>query len=207
LYSKVGRPVQVVMITSSLPGEGKTTTAIGLARTMALSGAKVVLVDCDLRLRGVKVMLKEEPKVGLLEVLNGTATLAEALVLDVASGAMILPLTRSHYTSKDAFGTDAMKNLLATLRRHFDTVVLDTAPVLPVADTRVLASSADVVVLLTRWRKTPRKATESALKLLTSVDAYVAGAAMTQVDMRAQARYGYGDPGYYYRSYKKYYAE
>ena len=207
LFSKVGREVQVIMITSSLPGEGKTTTAIGLARTMALSGGQVVLVDCDLRLRGVKVMLKDEPKVGLLEVLNGAATLDEALVFDAASGAMVLPLTRTTYTPKDVFGTDAMRELLATLRSRFDTVILDTAPVLPVADTRVLASSADVVILLARWRKTARKATEASLKLLTSVDAYVAGAAMTQVDMRAQARYGYGDPGYYYRAYKKYYTE
>ena len=207
LFSKVGRPVQVVMITSSLPGEGKTTTAIGLARTMAISGGRVVLVDCDLRLRGVKVMLKDEPKVGLLDVLNGSATLDEALVYDAPSGAMILPLARSTYTPKDVFGTDAMRELLLELRGRFDTIILDTAPVLPVADTRVLASSADVVILLARWRKTARKATESALKLLTSVDAYVAGAAMTQVDMRAQARYGYGDPGYYYRAYKKYYTE
>ena len=81
----------------------------------------------------------------------------------------------------------------------------ETAPVLPIADTRVLAPMADAVVMLTRWRKTPRKAVETAVRLLTSVNAHVVGAALTQVDMRAQARYGYGDPGYYYQSYKKYY--
>ncbi len=78
---------------------------------------------------------------------------------------------------------------------------------LAVADTRVLAPLADAVVLLVRWRKTPRKASEAALRALQSVHAYVAGAALTQVDLKAQSRYGYGDPGYYYQSYSKYYQQ
>jgi exopolysaccharide transport family protein len=207
LFSKVGQTVKVIVVTSSLPGEGKTTTSIALARTMALAGSQVVVVDCDLRRRGLNQVMASEPAIGLLEVLNGAASLEQALVRDPPSGAWILPLARSPYTPKDVFGTEAMKRLLEELRRHFDVVILDTAPVLPVADTRVLASQADVVILLVRWRKTARKAAEASLKLLTSVNAYVAGAALTQVDMRAQARYGYGDPGYYYRSYKKYYAQ
>jgi capsular exopolysaccharide synthesis family protein len=207
LYSRVGETVKVILITSSLPGEGKTTTSIALARTMALAGSRVVVVDCDLRQRSLIRLLPGEPKAGLLEVLNGTVSLEQALIHDEASGAMILPLVRSTYTPKDVFGTAAMKSLMAALRQHFDIVILDTAPVLPIADTRVLASAADVVVLLVRWRKTPNKAAQAALRLLTSVNAYVAGAALTQVDLRAQARYGYGDPGYYYQSYKKYYGQ
>ena len=207
LYARVGETVKVILVTSSLPGEGKTTTSIALARTMALAGARVVVVDCDLRQRSVMRVLPGDPKAGLLEVLNGTVSLEQALIHDAPSGAMILPLIRSVYTPKDVFGTSAMKSLLSALRQHFDIVILDTAPVLPIADTRVLASQADVVVLLVRWRKTPNKAAQAALRLLTSVNAYVAGAALTQVDLRAQSRYGYGDPGYYYQSYKKYYGQ
>lgn len=205
LFSRVGQQVKVIAITSSLPGEGKTTTSLALARTMAIAGANVIVVDCDLRQRGINRILAGEPKSGLLEVLNGAVTLEQAMIRDTASGAMVLPLAKSAYTPKDVFGTDAMRRLLEELRRRFDAVILDTAPVLPIADTRVLAPMADAVIMLTRWRKTPRKAVETALGLLTSVNAYVAGAALTQVDMRAQARYGYGDPGYYYQSYKKYY--
>jgi exopolysaccharide transport family protein len=206
LFSRVGEPVKVIAVTSSLPGEGKTTTSLALGRTMALSGAKTVIVDCDLRHRGLNRVLPEEPKTGLIEVLNGAATLEQALVAD-ASGASILPLAKSAYTPKDVFGTSAMRNLVERLKQQFDVVVIDTAPVLPIADTRVLAPLADVVVLLVRWRKSPRKAAESALRLLRSVHAHIAGAALTQVDMKAQARYGYGDPGYYYRSYRKYYGQ
>ena len=205
LFSRLGQQVKVIAITSSLPGEGKTTTSLALARTLAIAGANVIVVDCDLRQRGINRILASEPKNGLIEVLNGAVSLEQAVIKDAASGAMVLPLAKSAYTPKDVFGTDAMRRLLDELRRRYDAVILDTAPVLPIADTRVLAPMADAVVMLTRWRKTPRKAVETAVRLLTSVNAHVVGAALTQVDMRAQARYGYGDPGYYYQSYKKYY--
>ncbi len=207
LFSRPGETVKVVAITSSLPGEGKTTTALALARTMAIAGAKVTLVDCDLRQRGVNRILAEEPTIGLLEVLNGTATLQQALVRDEISGALILPLARSAYTPRDVFGTDAMRQLLAELREHSDVVVLDTAPLLPIADSRMVASMADVVVMLARWRHTPRKAIESSLRLLNGSEAYIAGVALTQVDLKVQARTGYGDPSYYHQAYKKYYTE
>jgi succinoglycan biosynthesis transport protein ExoP len=207
LFSKVDTPVKVVVLTSALPGEGKTVTTFCLGRSMAMSGAKVVVVDCDLRRRGVNRLLGVDPKVGLIEVLQGTARLDEALILDGPSGAWFLPLAHTDHTPKDLFGSMAMDRLIDTLRNRFDVVLMDTAPVLPVADTRILAPKADVVVYLARWRKTPRKAVEAAFALLTSVGADIAGVALTQVDVREQARYGYGDAGYYYRSYRKYYAQ
>ncbi|MDB5433134.1 MAG: capsular biosynthesis protein [Caulobacter sp.] len=205
VFSKVGEPVKVIAITSSLPGEGKTTTSLCLARTIALAGSSVIVVDCDLRQKAVNDFIKGEVTVGLVEVLNGDATLEQALVNDEATGAVLLPLAKPTYTAKDIFSSDAMHRLLQELRRRYDVIILDTAPVLPIADTRMLAPQADVVVLLARWRKTPRKAIENSLRLLASGGAYIAGAALTQVDMKQQSRYGYGDPGYYYRSYKKYY--
>ncbi len=99
-----------------------------------------------------------------------------------------------------------MDRLLEELKRRFEVVVLDTAPVLPVADTRVLAPKADVTVFLAQWRKTPRKAVQNAIQQLESVGAYVVGIGLTQVDMKEQARSGYGDAGYYYRAYKQYYS-
>lgn len=205
LHARPGEPVKVVAITSALPGEGKTTTAICLARSAALQGRRTVVVDCDLRRRTVNRMMPEEPKVGLLEVLNGEATLEQALSLDAASGASILPLARTWFTPRDVFGSAAMDRLLIDLRARFDLVILDTAPVLPVADTRVLASKADLLVLLARWRKTPQPAIEAAFRLLHGTGVNIGGVVLTQVDMKQQAKYGYGDPGYYYAEYKKYY--
>ena len=205
IYSRLGEPVKVVAITSSLPGEGKTTTSVCLARSAAQQGLKVILVDCDLRRRSVNRLFGAEPSKGLIEVLAGEATLEEVLTTDQVTGARLLPLAKSSMTPKDVFGSAAMDRLLEDLRRTYDLVILDTAPVLPVADTRVLAPKADVVVFLAHWRKTPQHAIEAAFRLLTGTGAHLAGVALTQVDMKQQSKYGYGDPGYYYAEYKKYY--
>jgi polysaccharide biosynthesis transport protein len=204
-YSRLGEPVKVVAITSSLPGEGKTTTSVCLARSAAQQGLKVILVDCDLRRRSVNRLFGAEPSRGLIEVLAGEASLEEVLTTDQVTGARLLPLAKSSMTPKDVFGSAAMDRLLEELRRTYDLVILDTAPVLPVADTRVLAPKADVVVFLAHWRKTPQHAIEAAFRLLTGTGAHLAGVALTQVDMKQQSKYGYGDPGYYYAEYKKYY--
>ena len=98
-----------------------------------------------------------------------------------------------------------MNQLLRDAAAAFDIVFLDTAPVLAVAETRVLAAKSDAVVFLAHWRKTPEKAIIAALKLLDAAGAPVAGVALTQVNMLQQARYGYGDATYYYAGYKKYY--
>lgn len=204
-YSRLGEPVKVVAITSSLPGEGKTTTSVCLARSAAQQGLRVVLVDCDLRRRSVNRLFGAEPTRGLIEVLAGEASLEEVLTTDQVTGARLLPLAKSSLTPKDVFGSAAMDRLLDELRRTYDLVILDTAPVLPVADTRVLAPKADVVVFLAHWRKTPQHAIEAAFRLLSGTGAHLAGVALTQVDMKQQSKYGYGDPGYYYAEYKKYY--
>ena len=140
LFSRLGVDIKVIAVSSSLPGEGKTTSSICLTRTLALSGKKVVLVDCDLRQRAVKKILDGEPAVGLLELLNGDAALDDVLIADSKSSAMILPLSNAAYTPKDVFGSDAMSQLIETLRGRFDTIILDTAPVLLVTETRSLAA-------------------------------------------------------------------
>ncbi|WP_395944976.1 GumC family protein [Brevundimonas sp.] len=203
-YAGGSQGSKVVVLTSALPGEGKTTTSIGLARVSAIAGSRVVLLDCDLRRRAVSRALGLNAGAGLVEVIQGTATLESVLKLDESSGAYILPLS-SVTATQDIFGAQAMDELLAKLRTSFDLVLMDTAPVLALADTRVLAAKADMTILLARWRKTPARAINSAVKLLQQSGAYILGAALTQVDVNAQSKQGYGDAGYYYSEYKKYY--
>jgi capsular exopolysaccharide synthesis family protein len=195
----------VVAITSALPDEGKTTTALCLARTAALAGSRVILIDCDLRQRSLGRVLDKEPTAGLLEVLNGEVDLKSVIVTDVGTSASFLPLAKSAFTPRDVFGAQAMTDLLAHLRSHFDLILLDTAPALAVADTRVLCPKADAVVFVTRWRRTSRKAALMALRALSDGGAYISGVALTQVNVREQARVGEG-ASYYYRAYKKYYS-
>ncbi len=199
------RKAKVVAITSALPGEGKTTTSACLAVSMAATGSKIILVDCDLRRQGVSEAFGLRPEVGLREVLGGKATLSEAIVTDGPAGLHILPLTPNGADDQDLFDMVAVDRLLADLRKRYDIILLDTAPVLPVAETRVLAQKADAVALLVRWRHTPLKAAQRATELLKEAGVNFAGAALTQVDMTAQTRYGYGDTEYYFNSYKTYY--
>lgn len=205
MYAKLGAAAKVVVVTSALPGEGKTTTAVCLAISAAQAGLKVVIVDCDIRRRNVSRLLGVDADFGLLDVLDGSKPLAEVLLKGEASGAWVLPVAKRDFTPREVFNTAEMTALLSRLREDFDMVILDTAPVLAVAETRVLASQADAVMFLARWRKTPSKAAEAALRSLEQSEATVAGAVLTQVDVQEQARYGYGDPGYYYSAYKGYY--
>jgi succinoglycan biosynthesis transport protein ExoP len=200
-------PVKTVAVTSALPGEGKTTTAICLGRAAALQGYRVVIVDCDLRRRSLQRIVGKPVGVGLLEVVTGQAQLDQALVRDTQTNADILPLGDAPTSLKDVFGSAAMDGLLAQLRNRYDLVVLDTAPVVPVAEARVLAQKADFVVMVARWRTTPYQAIQGALGLLSGNNVRVGGMVLNHVDMEQQVRHGYGDVAYYFNAYRKYYVE
>lgn len=207
IISVVGEPsARIVAITSALPGEGKTTAALCLVRVAARSGARVLLIDGDPRRRGVTRMLGLNPDAGLAEVLHGAASWRNVLVLDPASGAQALPLAGSGLSADDLFGAPAMAALLGELRQAFDLIVIDTAPVLVLADARILAAKADTVILLARWRRTPARAVAAAIRILNQSGARILGVTLTQVDVRAQARQDYGHAGYDYQAYRKYYA-
>jgi len=205
LLCRTGRAVKLVAITSSLSDEGKTTSSFCLARISALSGDKTIVIDCDLRRRGFNSFVPEDHEEGLIEVLSGKRKVEDVVLPDADTGAVILPLGRSPYTPRDLFSSPAMEQLLTELSKTYDLIILDAPPVLAVADARAIVHRADAVVMLVKWRSTPRKAVESSLKILQAADAYVAGITLTRVNQRQQSKFGYGDPAYYYGSYEKYY--
>ena len=206
VYSKLGEQVKMIAITSSLPDEGKTTTSICLARTMAMAGQSVLLIDCDLRRRSLAKALDMEVSNGLLEVLTGAVAFKDAIVSDPVPGVDYLALSSRAAPPKDIFGAPGMAMLLDEARTRYDVIILDTAPVLPVVDTRILLRQADVTVMLVRWRKTPRRAVQTSIGLLADVGVKVGGVVLTKVDLKAQSKFGYGDSMYYFNQYKEYYA-
>lgn len=205
LFASSATPMRVVAITSSLPEEGKTTTAMGLARGAAATGDRVLLIDCDARRRASSRQFAEGVKVGLNEVIAGTATLEQAIIKDSLSTACLLP-QRVDARGISIADSPRLAELIRTVRDSYDLVILDTPPVLLVDEARVIASMADGVVFLVRWRKTAAKAAEIALRRLDEVHANVVGAALTLVDVREQERSSPGEAGYYLREYKNYYA-
>lgn len=199
-------PAKIVAITSTLPAEGKSTTSLCLARTAALQGQNVVVVDCDLRRKGVTELTGQKiDDAGLIEVLDGRAKIADALIEDGESDAAVLPLSSAALSPKDVFDTPEMRKLLTQLSQQFDLVILDCPPVLAVADTRVLVALADVVVLVVRWRRTAANVINAAIDIIEASGGVLRGVALSRMDMRQQRLYGYGDPTYYYSEYSKYY--
>ncbi|WP_343683451.1 polysaccharide biosynthesis tyrosine autokinase [Asticcacaulis sp.] len=206
LYAPNTSP-KIIAVTSALPGEGKTTTSVCLGAAFATAGNSVIVVDCDLRKRSLNAIFNQSPEKGLVELLNGEARLDEVIMTDDHTKITYLPLSVNKVPNEDIYGTPEFDKLLEVLRKRYDYVILDTAPVLPVADTRILARKADFVMLLVRWRKTPARAVEAAVDILDSARVTIHGATLTQVNINAQAKYGYGDAGYYYKEYKSYYLQ
>jgi len=204
-FSSPDRKVKVLAITSALPDEGKTTISIALARISALAGSKTVLVDCDLRRRSTTHCIGLEVDKGLTEVLFRTATLNEVIQKDPGSGVDIVPLAQAEFTPRDLFGSDAMRSLIEALRTRYDVIILDSAPVMAVSDTRMLASIADSVLMVVRWGKTPTPIVRNAIDQLRAHGANVAGVVLSGVESGLASRLMYDKPDYYSELYQTYY--
>lgn len=195
---------KVIAVTSSRPEEGKTTLAISLARMAALGGRRVVLVDGDIRRGRVCPALGIQPRAGVVEVMAGGATLKEALVQDEASGAWVLPALVQRYTAAQFGAAERFDDLVAMLAPLFDTVIVDTPPVLAAAESRAIVQNVDAVVFAVRWNKTLLPVVRAALKRLRDVDVEPVGVVLTMADLRAISRYGIDDVDYNYKAYKNY---
>ena len=203
--------VKSVLISSALPSEGKSTLASLLSRHSAAAGKKVVLVDADLRRPTIAKMFDLDKKtLGLTDLLmNHTLTLTDVLVKDSATGLSIL--TRGHaafLNPSDLFASQRMKALLEQLKQEFDLVIVDSAPIMAVPDSRILAGLVDKILFVVNWDTTPKKVVATALHIFAK-DGHnnLAGIVLQKVNLEQYGRYGYGDSGYYYSygRYKQYY--
>ena len=199
------RRPKIIALTSPLPREGKTTTAVCLARTLAMSGASTVLVDCDLRRHSASDIVLDGRPGRLQEVLGGSLSIDEALLPDVITDLQLLCTGDAVSDGRDLLAAELIEPFFAKLRARFDYVVIDTAPVLGIADARSVASQADAVILLTRWGQTSLRAADTALDLLLAAQAKVIGVALTMVDIRKYASTGYEDLYGYHKKFKGYY--
>ena len=206
-YSDVDNPPKVVMVTSSLPDEGKTTFALSLARSVARAGGKALLIDCDLRRPSVAKFFNDDVDPGLLALFDdkvSKADKANAIKVDEESGMHYIPVASKTSNPQDLLGSKHMKALIDVMRERYDLIVLDTPPLLAVSDALVLSHFADATIFLARWARTPRSVVLGALKSFRTIGGKLAGVVLSRVDMRSHSTYGYGDPGYYYGYYGKY---
>ena len=205
--SDVEKAPKVILLTSCVPGEGKSSDALCLARSAAAAGQKVVLIDADLRRSSIHKMLGVQPKAGVSDVILNRVLLEDALIKDTQSDLIVLPNVNAPGNPPDILASQGMEKLIQKLAQAFDLVIIDSPPVLAVSDALVLSRYADRTVFIIRWAKTPRAAVVTALKQLQAAGARLSGVVLSRVNIRQHARYGYGDSMYYYRGYKKYYSE
>jgi capsular exopolysaccharide synthesis family protein len=205
-------PVKAVQVTSSVPEEGKTTLALALARVVAASGQKVVVVDGDLRRSSIgrKLNIRDKHK-GLsdLVVAGADTDLSEFLLRDEKGGLDFMPTGTAKYANAtDIFSSHRMKTIISRLKAEYDLVVIDTPPVMAVADARIIGRVVDKTIFVVRWNKTPRKVARAAIEQLRRAEVDLAGVVLQQVDLSRYGRVGYGDSGYYYHygRYGKYYS-
>lgn len=195
---------RVTMITSSVPREGKTYVSLCLSLMFARNSPRVLLIDADVHRPNMFRMLEVSGERGLVQVLDGDMTAEEAILPNVAGGLDFLPAGKAPNVAETIKGA-GMADLIKQLSERYDQIIIDSPPVLAVADTRVLASLADRVIYLVKWNATPRDAVRNGVKLLRSVNARLVGVTLSQVNQRKHDRYGYGDYGYYYGRYHEYY--
>lgn len=196
----------VIAVTSALSDEGKTTLAMSLARAAANGGQSVIVIDCDTVQRGLSArsgIASSAP--GLREMMRDGVKLGEAMRKDALSEAMILPITGAFGDGERLLERGHFETLITALRDHFALIVLDTAPILPIAETREIVALADKVVISALWRKTPASALRAALRLLPIHAGGDIGVTLNRMDMRKQAKFGGGDAAYFYDHYKSYY--
>lgn len=199
-------PPKVIAVTSALPGEGKTVISCCLAHVLAQGGERTVLIDCDFRRSGIGRLLDVKPdQLGLREILEGKAQFNFNQVIGDRNFCVI-PLTPGDGDQENLLTGQAFIDLLDEMRLHFDRIVLDLPPILPVASTRIIASRADATVLAVRWRKTSSFAFRAARSRMADDQVNIVGVALNQVDIRRRGYFDPNDVAYYYNAYKEYQA-
>jgi polysaccharide biosynthesis transport protein len=199
LLTSLGGPPKVILVTSALPQEGKTTTSINTAIVLAQKGTRVLLIDADLRRPSIHKTLGMGPKTGLSNVLTGNATLQQAVVRStILPTLFILTAGTPPPNPAELLASSNMRDILAELREEYDHIIVDTPPTLSVTDAVVMSTRADAVVLVIRSGQTTKQALRRSRELLLQVNARVAGVLLNAVDLTSPDYY------YYYEYQGKY---
>lgn len=195
-FVDVDHPIRVVVVTSSVPGEGKSSTATNLAVTFAEAGRKVLLIEGDLRRPRVAEYMGLEGSIGLTNVLAGQVVIDEVLQPWGQGGLTVLPSGSVPPNPSELLDSQNMQDLMTSLREVFDLIVIDTPPLLPVTDGAVAAAHADGAILVVRHGSTTRNQVTQAVSVLDAVDARLLGSVLNRVPVKGADAYGY--QSYYY---------
>jgi len=201
LLSFPERPPKKFVITSPNPVEGKTTTVINTAITLSQTGAKVIIIDADMRKPRIHEIFGEKDGVGLSNLLSGNASLELVIKKSNIPNLFYIPSGPIPPNPSELISSGLFKSMMEFLEERFDHIVFDSPPVLGFADTMILSTSVDGVILVVLGGKTPRETLQLAKEFLLQVNAKILGVVINRIDIQ-QSDYGY----YYYR-YHYYYGK
>jgi len=196
LLSAAGRPPKVILVTSSQPGEGKTTTCVNTAISLAQLGASVLIIDCDLRKPTVHKALQINHAVGVSTFLSRDVLLEDMVQELPFPNVSVLPCGPIPPNPAELISSERMRQLLATASERYDHILVDSPPLINVTDPVILSRMVDGVMLVVHGGKSSRQLVRRARQELASVGAKIFGVVLNNVDMRRE-----GYDGYYYGRY------
>jgi capsular exopolysaccharide synthesis family protein len=197
-FINAARSANTIMVTSAVPLEGKSTTAVNLALTFVEFGERVLLIDADLRRPQLSQLLGLSNERGLTNVLAGQIELADVLQPWGAGGLSLLASGSTPPNPSELLGSSQMAELISHVQGRFDKVVIDTPPVLPVTDAAVASAYAEAVVVVVHHGRTTRTQVANAAATLENVDARVIGSVLNMKRSSRTERRRYGHHGYYF---------
>ncbi len=201
IFSMPGTSGRALLVTSANPGEGKTTTAINLAESLAHNGARVLVVDADLRRPTLHQRFSLQKTPGLSDLIVGKSQASQAIQNTPTKGLQVLPCGYIPPNPAELLGSASMAEVVRALREHYDWVLIDTAPALAMADTPVLCPLVDGLVLVVGAEIGSRPTVQRAVDQLQSVGGKIIGVVLNKVDLERNAFYYSQYYGEYYRSY------
>lgn len=187
-YSSIDKQVKTLVVTSSNAGEGKSTVAGNLAYTFFQGGKRVLIIDCDLRKPSLHRKFNVSNEVGLTDVLVGTSELNKVMK-KIDDNLYLLTTGTLPPNPAEIIGSNTMENFLDECKINFDYIILDTPPILPVTDSKLLAIKADATVLVVRSEISKSKHVSQAFKELGKVNANVIGTILNDVEVHSERLY------------------
>lgn len=205
--SRIDQPPQVIMLTSSIPAEGKTTSSIALAQSFSGLGLRTLLIEADIRRLTFSRYFDISGEKSIVTAVEQGVALGEVVTDDSGLGMDVLPGARAKINAADFFSSAKFKAFMDEARKSYDRIIIDTPPVLAVPDARIIGRHADAILYVCRWDKTSRYQVLAGLKSLQSVNLRIDGVILSQIDSRKLRSYGYGSKSSAYGYYSTYYTE
>ena len=203
MLSNLDKKPQVIISTSSIPGEGKTTVSLSLAKFLSGLGKSVLLIEGDIRRRTLNEYFPSLPRTGIASVLNGDVKFANAIHRPAGFEADVLAGEKTTVNAADIFSSDTFKSFMSEMRSKYDFIIIDTPPVLVVPDARIIAECADAILFSVKWDSTSKALVEESMRFFHNSNQRITGLVLSQIDEKGMKRYGYGGDAGAYAAYGK----